>query len=31
VRGLGVWYLYEIALCQHVGNLLRYAFRNQLK
>ena len=28
VEGVGVWYLYEIALWLHAGNLLRYTFRN---
>ncbi len=28
VEGVGVWYLYEIALCLHVGNMLRHTFRN---
>jgi hypothetical protein len=31
VRGFGGWYLYEIALCLHAGNLLSHAFRNRLK
>jgi hypothetical protein len=24
VEGVGVWYLYEITLCLHAGNLLRH-------
>ncbi len=31
MRGLGGWYLYEIAICLHVGSLLRHVFRNRLK
>jgi hypothetical protein len=31
VRGLGGWYLYEIVLWIHEGNLLRHTFRNRLK
>ena len=31
MRGLRGWYLYEIALWLHVGNLLRHGFRNHLK
>ena len=31
MRGLGDWYLYEIALCLYVGSLLRHGFRNRLK
>ncbi len=31
VRGLGGWYLYEIALWLHAGSLLRHAFRKRLK
>ena len=31
MRGLGGWYLYEIALWLHAGSLLRHAFRNRLK
>jgi hypothetical protein len=27
-EGVGVWYLYEIALWLHVGNILRHTFRN---
>jgi hypothetical protein len=30
VRGLGGWYLYEIALWLHAGNLFRHGFRNRL-
>ena len=28
VEGVGVWYLYEIALWLHAGNILRHTFRN---
>jgi hypothetical protein len=28
VEGVGVWYLYEIVLWLHPGNILRYTFRN---
>ncbi len=28
VEGVGVWYLYEIALWLHAGNILRNTFRN---
>ena len=28
VEGVGVWYLYEITLWLHAGNLLRTTFRN---
>ena len=31
MRGLGGSYLYEIALCLHVGSRLRHGLRNQLK
>jgi hypothetical protein len=31
VIGLGDWYLYEIGLWMHAGNLLRHKFRNRLK
>ena len=31
VEGVGVWYLYEIALWMHEGNILRHVFRNRLK
>ena len=31
MRGLGDWYLYEIALLLHAGILLRYGLRNRLK
>ncbi len=31
MRGLGGWYLYEIALWLDAGSLLRYGFRNRLK
>jgi hypothetical protein len=30
-RGLGAWYLYEIALWMHAGNLLSPGFRNRFK
>ncbi len=28
VEGVGVWYLYEIALWLHAVNILRHTFRN---
>jgi hypothetical protein len=28
VEGVGVWYLYEITLWLHAGNILRHTFRN---
>jgi hypothetical protein len=28
VEGVGVWYVYEITLWLHAGNLLRHTFRN---
>jgi hypothetical protein len=31
VIGLGVWYLYRIALWLHPGIILSHAFRNRLK
>ena len=31
VRGVGGFYLYEIALCLYVRNLLSHGFRNRLK
>ncbi len=31
MSGLGDWYLYEIALWLHAGNILSHAFRNRLK
>ncbi len=31
MRGLGDWYLYEIALWMHAGSLLSPGFRNRLK
>ncbi len=31
MRGLGGWYLYEIALWMHAGSLLSPGFRNRLK
>jgi hypothetical protein len=31
VRGLGGWYLQEIALGLHAGNVLRHGLRNRLK
>ncbi len=27
-KGVGVWYLYEIVLWLHTGNILRHTFRN---
>ena len=29
MRGLGDWYLYEIAFCLHAGNLPRHAFKDK--
>jgi hypothetical protein len=28
LKGVGVWYLYEIVLCLHAGNILKHTFRN---